>query len=111
MKFIFLENQEGRCYIDDFLSRLDDDTHLKITNKLEDFEGFDLFHLFKARHLKKVEEGVHEVRVRIKSECYRFLGRIRDEEFEVVHVYHKKTDKLPPKEIQTTRNRLKNIKL
>ncbi len=109
MRFNFLDNQDGRCYIEDFLSGLDEETHLKVINKLGDFESFDQAHLFRAEHIKKIEQGVHEIRVRTRRKCYRFLGRIRGEEFDVVHVYHKKSNSIPMKEIRTTRNRLNNI--
>jgi len=111
MRFKFLENQDERCYIEDFLSELDEETYLKITNKLKDFESFDQVHLFRAEHIKKVEIGIYEVRVKVKGECYRFLGKIDGENFYIAHVYHKKSKKLPPKEIKTTRQRLITINL
>lgn len=106
MRIKFLDNLGGRCYIEDFLSGLDEETHYKISKKLEDFELYDWQHLFRAEHIKKLEDNLHEIRVRIKKKCYRFLGWIDGEVFNVVHVYHKKTGKLPLKEIRTAKSRL-----
>lgn len=109
MRFEFLVNQEGQRYIEDFLSDFDINTHLQITEKFEHYESLEHAHLFRAEYIKKIDEDLYEVRMRVNKKEYRFLGKIESDIFIIVNAYHKKSNKLPLKEIKKTKNRLNRI--
>ena len=94
-------------YAQDFLLGLEDETYHKVQEKLKDLEDFNQAHLLKAGRIKKISDGIYEVKI----SCYRFLGEINGEEFHIVHAFHKKSNKLPLKEISTTRNRINKLQL
>jgi phage-related protein len=109
MQFNFINNDSGGCYIENFLSKLDDVTKLKIYEKLKYLQTLNRYTLSRTEHIKKIENGIYEVRIPIKKNQYRMLGTITGNEFKIVHAFNKKTKKLPQKELKITRDRLKLI--
>ena len=97
----------GRSWVEIFLKEeVDKETAVKILDKLASFERFSLQQLMTVGHIKKVDGEIHEARVSVKSERFRFLGKIIGSDFQLVNVYHKKSQKLPLKELKTARFRI-----
>ena len=112
MQFIFSPKPDGsESWVEKFLRQdVDREVAIKIVDKLKSFEQFDQQRLMLVEHIKKVDE-IYELRVRVKSENFRFLGKIVGVTFFMVHVYHKKSQKLPKKEIGVTKSRINLLNL
>ncbi|HCC05535.1 TPA: hypothetical protein DEP58_04540 [Patescibacteria group bacterium] len=115
MEFETCNIPKERNYVDEFLQSLNDHpeedktTAYKIVCKLSDWEQLDFGSLLKAEHIKKVEGKLFEVRVKIKGDCYRFLGIIKGHTFLLLHAIKKKRQKLPRKDIELAKYRSKLI--
>jgi phage-related protein len=91
-------------------SKPEDTTASKIIGKLESWDILSYQQLMAAGHLKKIEGEMHEVRVKVKSNCYRFFGYIKDGTVYMVHAIKKKTRKLTRKDIRLAVERIETIK-
>lgn len=96
-KVIFYEDLKGSCPTDNFL----DEMQLKIQAKIEKWmvkleeEGPNL-----PRPFADVVRGkIRELRIRFGSDYYRFLYFFLDKKIIITHGFLKKTDKIPPGEI------------
>ncbi len=110
MQFSLSEDKSGYSVVADYLiNQVDGIVAQKIAEKLELFEKYPLEHLLRAEHLKKLDHEIYEVRIRIDKKCYRLLGATRGSTLEIVHIFYKKTQKTPKREIQITKERLKKL--
>lgn len=85
-------------------------TAYKILLKLDDWDVLTYEQMMAAEKLKKVEGDAFEVRVKVKGDCYRFLGYIEKDTVFMVHAIKKKTNKLSRKDIELAKNRIQVIK-
>jgi phage-related protein len=99
-------------FLDDLIDRTnpEDTTAAKIIEKLESWAPFSLEELLRVRHIKHIEGDVYSTRVKIRSNCYRFLGYPIKQTMYFVHSIIKKTDKLPRKDIALAQTRIDIIK-
>lgn len=111
MEFESKSIPKTKDYVADFINDLDDEIAYKILDKLSSWESLSLLQLTRAEHIKKVESDIWEVRVRVKTDCYRFLGYIHGSIFLMVHAIVKKSQKIKRKDINIAKERVKRIKM
>lgn len=96
-KVIFYESLTGKCPTDEFLDKMQPKVRAKVEKwmvKLEE-EGPNL-----PRPFADVVRGkIRELRMRFGSNYYRFLYFFFGKKIIVTHGFLKKTDKIPPGEI------------
>lgn len=109
MLFESLGDSNGVDYIEQFIEVLDDESAQKVVNKLSAFEHVSFAELMRSEHIKKIEGKLFEMRIRIKGDCYRFLGTTRGDTFFMAHAIKKKTDKLKRNDIEIALQRVRNL--
>ncbi len=96
-KVIFYEDSKGKCPTDNFLDEMQQKVRAKIEKwmvKLEE-EGPNL-----PRPFADIVKGkIRELRVRFGPGYYRFLYFFLGKKIIITHGFVKKTDKIPPGEI------------
>ncbi|MCG2712766.1 MAG: type II toxin-antitoxin system RelE/ParE family toxin [Candidatus Omnitrophica bacterium] len=96
-KVIFYEDSKGKCPTDNFLDETQPKARAKIEKwmvKLEE-EGPNL-----PRPFADIVKGkIRELRMRFGSDYYRFLYFFLGKKIIITHGFLKKTDKIPPGEI------------
>ncbi len=102
------ENENGKCYVHDYLHSLTDKQNEKV-----EFV-FDLICTqpqISSKYLTKLKEteDIWEIRVQLGNNIFRFLGFLTDEETLIIlnHAFTKKTQKTPHKEIKIAEKRKK----
>ncbi len=106
IKFYRLEND--RCPVDEFLDTLSNKQVEKVIFVLQLVESLDIV---PRKFLKKLEstDDIWEVRVQLGNNIFRFLGFFDGSELIILnHVFTKKTQKTPKKEIKTAEHRKKD---
>lgn len=107
---VFEDEESGECYVKDFLlEECNELDRAKILNKLEDYGEFSYETLMKAQHLKKLEEGLYEIRIKVNRVHYRFFGKISEGVLHVGYVIKKKTNKLLLHELRAARAKINRI--
>ena len=62
-------------------------------------------------HTKSLKDGLFEIRMKAKEGIARaFYCTLKGKEIHILHVFVKKTQKTPPKELKLARKRLKEVK-
>lgn len=106
MKVKTFETKSGQKPIDDFIKAQEQSTIGKIAFRI------DLLERFGSRlgmpYAKKIIDQLHELRVRGKVEL-RIIYAFKNNEAILLHIFKKKQDKIPLKEIKTAEERLKLI--
>jgi len=102
MKVKTFETKSGQKPIDDFIKEQDQPTINKIAFRI------DLLERFGARlgmpYAKKITDQLYELRVRGKVEI-RIIYACKSNEAILLHIFKKKRDKVPPKEIEVANKR------
>ncbi len=109
MLFETLCDRNGVDHVVKFFETLEDETAEKVLIKLAAFKDVGFAELMRSEHLKKIEGKLFEMRVRIKGDCYRFLGTTRGATFYMTHVIIKKSDKLKRHDIDIAMQRITNL--
>ncbi len=104
------EDGSGECFVRNFLlaecAELD---RAKIIQKLEDYQEFPYETLMYTQHLKKVENGLYEVRIKVNRVQYRFFGIVKDKILYLGYAIKKKTNKLSVHELRAARAKINRI--
>ena len=109
MLFESLADSNGVDHVELFIDTLHEETAVKVLKKLSAFEKVRFAELMRAEHIKKIEGKLFEMRIRIKGDCYRFLGTTRGDTFFMTHAIKKKTDKLKRNDIEIALRRIRNL--
>lgn len=106
MKVKTFETKSGQKPIDEFIKLQDQPTISKIAFRI------DLLEQFGARlgmpYAKKITDKLYELRIRGKVDI-RVLYAFRNNQALLLHIFKKKQDKIPLKEIKTAEERLKLV--
>lgn len=103
-------------HVAEFLGNLSDraeeeqTTAYKILTKFEEWQQLTFLELTRAEHIKHIEDNLFEARVRVRRDCYRFLGYTGHDIFFMVHAIKKQQQKLARKDISLAKDRIKMIK-
>ena len=106
MKVKTFESKSGQKPIDDYIKRQDQSTISKIVFRI------DLLGRFGPRlgmpYAKKITSELYELRIRGKVET-RIIYGFKDDEAILLHIFKKKQDKIPQKEVELATRRFTNI--
>ncbi|MBU1130414.1 type II toxin-antitoxin system RelE/ParE family toxin [Patescibacteria group bacterium] len=103
--FLF-ENSRGQKPVKDFIKKLDYSSKAKITRIIGLLEQYGCF--LRMPYSKKLDNNIFELRIRGKNEIRVLYSSIKNK-FILLHVFKKKTQKTPVKEILIAKQRLTQI--
>ena len=105
-KIRFFLTSRGDSLVADFIEEQDLATQTKITHTIELLETYG--YQLKPPYSKKVYDGLYELRISGKV-AIRIFYTFYKNEFFLLHVFKKKSQKLPMREIQTALDRKKEL--
>lgn len=105
-KVKFFQTARGDYPVKDFIEEQDQPTSAKITSYIELLETDGPY--LKPPYIKKLQDKLYELRISGKV-AVRVLYTIKDGEYYLLHVFKKKTQKTPAKEIKVALDRIKEI--
>lgn len=104
---IFFETPRGEKIVKEFIKSFDEKTVSKIGREIDLLEKHGPF--LGMPHSKKLAKDLYELRVRGRQEVRIIYGFINKTIY-LLHAFLKKTQKTPPKEINTAGGRFKGLK-
>lgn len=90
----------------DFIEEQEKSTQAKITHTVELLETYG--YQLKSPYVKKIHDNLYELRITGKVAIRIFYALFKNE-YHLLHIIKKKTQKLPTREMQTALDRLKEI--
>lgn len=105
-EIFFFETARGEKVVKEFIKTLDDSTVSKISNHIDLLETHGAF--LGMPHSKKLTSDLYELRIRGRQEVRIIYGFIKKNIY-LLHVFIKKTEKTPSKEIKTAEQRLNSL--
>lgn len=108
MEIEFWETASGRCPVKEFTDRLPEKHRIKIL-KRQDYLSEKGFFLLNTPFVKKLSGSVYELIVDFDRIGYRLLWGVKNGVCWMVHIFLKKQQKTPQKEINIAEARLKTI--
>jgi phage-related protein len=108
MEVIFYETASSRSPVIDFIEKLPANEQVVIFSVLKDFKRRGM--LAQGCNFRQLEGKLWEIKIRTMSGGYRFLYVwLSEERVIVLHVFKKKTQKTPLKEIRLAKKRMKEL--
>ena len=105
-ELVFYETAAGRCPVVEFLDRLDTREAAVVTEDLDLLESFGID--LGPPKTKQIHGKLWELRSRGRSQHRVFYVAVTGRRIVLLHAFTKKTQKTPPQEIQTARQRLRD---
>jgi len=106
-------NSRGDELISQYINSLADkgraDHAKKIFEKIEHLNKFEFSLLIRDRMVKKLGNNLYELIIRWKEASYRIFFSIINQDYQLLHVFCKKSQKTPLKELKLATKRLKKI--
>ena len=102
-KIYFFETTRGEKPVKEFIKTLSDSTISKVAKSIDLLEKYGTF--LCMPHCKKITRDIYELRIRGKEEV-RVLYFIQKGNIYLLHVFKKKTQKTPSKEIKIAEYRM-----
>lgn len=112
MEIRLLARENNKSYVGEFLGTVaatDKKAFLFVSDRIMSLRDNPLGQLLAAEQVKKVRDGLYELRVKFRGMCYRILFIIKEAICWLLHAIVKKTDKLPPNDIKTALDRAKLV--
>ncbi|MBI2123726.1 MAG: type II toxin-antitoxin system RelE/ParE family toxin [Candidatus Wildermuthbacteria bacterium] len=111
MEFYFWKSPTGRSPVEEFLLKeLDVQNSKKLLQRLELFKEFPNEHLWRSGDLKKFDNELCYLRIRLNKGFCRIFCTIEGQECVLIHAFLKKSDKIHKKEIKTAKERVHSYK-
>lgn len=99
------KSNSDKIFVKDYISSLDEKTQYEIYSFLQKFKNDDCFR--KNPYCKKIIKDIFEIRIKVKD-CYRILyAFLHKDTVILLHIFKKKTNKIPKKDLKLAINRLK----
>lgn len=99
------KSSSGKIFVKDYISLLDEKTQYEIYVFLQKFENDERFR--QSPYCKKIVKNIFEIRIKIKD-SYRILyGSLFKDTVILLHIFKKKSNKIPKKELELAIKRLK----
>jgi len=100
------KSSSGKEIIYNYIESLDKDTENRITTFIRKFR--DDYRFRQEPYCKKVSKNIFEIRIKAKD-CYRVLyAFLYKDTVVLLHIFKKKTNKIPKKDLKLAINRLKS---
>lgn len=106
-EILFFETARGEKVVKEFIKTLDDSTVSKISHEIDLLEAHGLF--LGMPHSKKITQDLYELRIRGRQEV-RIIYGFAKKSIYLLHVFLKKTEKTPSKEIKISEQRFISLK-
>lgn len=106
MEIIIPENNKDGQKVLDFLeSNFTDVQRVEIFEKIEICEKFCSLELIQKHRIEKIEKHLYELRVQISKIKLRFFGVLYGEKLILIHVFCKKSPKIPKRELELSKSK------
>lgn len=102
----FYQTRRGDYPVDDFLSDQDNEISTKVFSYFSLLQNNGPF--LKPPQIKKLQSNLYELRVKSKLNI-RIFYTMFNNEYYILHVFKKKTQKIPIKELKIAIDRMKTI--
>lgn len=99
------KSDSGRIFVKDFISSLDEKTQYEIYSFLQRFKNDHRFR--QSPYCKKVTKDIFEIRIKVKDHYRILYAFLYQDTVVLLHIFKKKTNKLPRKDLKLAINRLK----
>ena len=110
MKVRYYKTASGRSPVEEFLLGLPAATRLEIVDAIVLLQGGAHLSMPLSRNLASIRQGLHELRVRDRAGQVRvFYYLKRGEAIYLIHAFRKKTQQIPPRELEVVLKRIKEI--
>lgn len=109
IEFELWENENGKCYVGDFIKEQGGEVAIKIEISLAEFQKISFMQLLRFEKIKKLKGDIYEIRLKINGLQYRLLFLKKEDKGFLVEAFIKKVQKTPLKFIKTAENRAKEI--
>lgn len=101
----YYRSSSGREIVYDYIESLDKDTENEINAFLRKFR--DDYRFRRSPYCKKLTKNIFEIRIKARD-CYRILyAFLYHDTVVLLHIFKKKTNKIPKKDLKLAINRLK----
>lgn len=106
MEIIIPDKHKYGQQVKDFLGlSLDKVKLFEAYEKMEMYGKFSSLELIKTHKIEKIEEDLYELRVPIAKVKLRFFGVLSGDKLFLIHVFKKKSKKIPKKELEKAKNK------
>ena len=102
----FFQTTRGNLPVKEFTEEQDKPTYAKLIHAIELLETDGPY--LKPPHVKKLQNKLFELRISGKV-AMRIFYTIRNNEYYLLHVFKKKSQKIPLKELKTAFDRIKEV--
>jgi len=107
------KNSRGEELVSDYIDNLSNCGRAphaqRIFSKLECLQQSDLRLLLRDKIVKKLEPNLYELIISWREANYRIFFTIINQDYYLLHIFYKKSQKTPRKEINLARNRNKAL--
>ena len=99
------ESNSGKIFVKDYIGSLDEKTQYEVYSFLQEFKNDYRFR--QSPCCKKITKDIFKIRIKAKD-CYRILYAFLYKDIVVLlHIFKKKTNKIPKKDLKLAIDRLK----
>jgi len=105
-EILFFETERGEKVVKEFIKTFDDSTISKTSNEFDLLEAHGPF--LGMPHSKKITKDLYELRIRGRQEVRILYGFVKKNIY-LLHIFVKKTEKTPSKEIKTAEQRFNSL--
>ncbi len=110
MKVRYYKTASGRSPVEEFLLGLPTATRLEIFDAIVLLQTGANLSMPVSRNLASIRAGLHELRVRDRAGQVRvFYYLKREEAIYLPHAFRKKTQRIPPRELEIVLKRIKEV--
>ncbi|MBN8550066.1 MAG: type II toxin-antitoxin system RelE/ParE family toxin [Deltaproteobacteria bacterium] len=110
MKVKYYLTSSGRSPVEEFILDLPENTPLEIADAIALLESGQRLEMPLSRNLSSIKPGLHELRFRDKAGQVRVLYFLKKgEAIYLIHAFRKKTQAIPPREMDLILKRLKEV--
>ena len=105
-RILFFETARGEKPVQEFIKSMDRKTQSKIANMFDLLDSYG--NQLRMPYSKKLENELFELRIRGKQEI-RVIYAFSKRNIHILHIFKKKTEKTPRKEMKVAQKRLDEI--
>jgi phage-related protein len=106
MEIIIPENNKDGQKVSNFLkSNFTDMERVEVFERMETCEKFSILELIQKHKIEKLTGSLYELRIPIAKTKLRFFGVVYKDKLMLIHVFKKKTQQIPKKELKIAKTK------
>lgn len=109
MQVVFWTSIRGDSPITEFIDPIPAKAQKKIVRTFELIEKHGMGFIKYFKYCTKLEDGLYELKIRFDKIFYRILFTLERAVCYILHIFKKKTNKIPRREIETALARARNL--